>query len=161
VLEYRVTKYDPAFRDAIGAYTRDEWTAASDIGRSFGSVVLTPEEYQRVEDAYVAVALSFLSESRQSTLTVDGLENARNYPIDFSEGSTLCLERLGPVIRLVLREMFWCRLEGRTGYLHFGWDYYMYVGVPCPCPESQELARRLGLFVEEDSSPYKRDRQDA
>lgn len=36
---------------------RDEWTAASDIGRSFGGVILTAEEYRRVEDAYVAVAL--------------------------------------------------------------------------------------------------------
>ena len=62
---------------------------------------------------------------------------------------------LGPVIRSVLREEFWCRLEGPAGYLHFGWDFYMYVGVPYPCPKSQELARGLGLFVEEYPSPYK------
>jgi hypothetical protein len=154
VLEYRVTKYNPAFRDSSGAYTRDEWTAASDVGRSFGGLVLTPEEYQKVEDAYVAVALSFLRESGQSSLAVGGLED-RGYPIEFREGSVLGWEQLGPVIRSVLREEFWCLLEGQAGYLHFGRDYYMYVGVPYPCPGSQELARRLGLFVEEYPSPYK------
>jgi hypothetical protein len=157
VLEYRVTKYDPAFRDSRGYYTREEWTSVGDIGCSFGGVVLTPEKYHRVEDAYVAVALSFLRESGQSSLTVTSLENNRKYPIEFGEGSALGLEQLGPVIRLVLREKFWCRLEGPVSFLHFGWDYYLYVGVPYPCPESQELAKQRGMFVEELPSPYKRE----
>jgi hypothetical protein len=156
VLEYRITKYNPAFRDLRGAYSRDEWTAVGDIGRSFDGVVLTSEEYHRVEAAYVAVALSFLDESGQFSLTVSGLENSGKYPIEFGEGSTLSLEELGPVIRLVLREKVWCRLEGPTSFLHFGWDYYLYAGVPCACPSSQQLAKRMGLFVEEFSSPYKR-----
>jgi hypothetical protein len=155
VLEYRVTKYNPAFRDLSGAYLRNEWTSAGDVGRAFGGVVLTAEEYRRVEDAYVAVALSFLRESGQTTLTVSGLENTRRYPIGFAEGSAIGLEQLGSVIRLVLREEFWCRLEGPSSFLHFGWDYYMYVGVPFPCPASQELAEQLGLFTEKCPAPYK------
>ncbi|HWG41698.1 MAG TPA: hypothetical protein VN688_02855 [Gemmataceae bacterium] len=157
MLEYQITKYNPSFRDSSGAYTRDEWTSISDIGRSFGGVVLTATEYRRVEDAYVAVALSFLRESGQSALTVSGLENNRKYPIEFGEGSVLALEQLGTVIRLVLREKFWCRLEGLASFLHFGWDYYMYAGVPCSCPASQELAKKLRVFVEESPSPYKRE----
>lgn len=160
-MEYRVTKYDPGFRDPTGVYARDEWTAACDVGRSFGGVVLTPEEYQRVEDAHVAVALSFLRESGQLSLAVDGLENHQKRPIEFGEGAALGLNQLGPVIRSILREEFWCRLVGEACFLHFGWDYYTYVGVPRPCPASQELARRLGLFVEERPSPYKREGQKA
>jgi nucleoside-triphosphatase len=53
VFEYRVTKYDPAFRDRAGRYLREEWTSVGDIGRSFGGVVLTREEYRRVEVAHV------------------------------------------------------------------------------------------------------------
>ena len=64
------------------------------------------------------------------------------------------LKQLGSVIQLVLREEIWCRLECPTGFLHFGWDYYMYVGVPHLCPESLELAKRMGLFVDELKSPY-------
>jgi len=157
MLEYRVTKYNPAYRDPSGAFLVVEWTSASDLGHSFGDGVLTPDEYRRVEDAYVAVALSFLRVSGQMSLTVAALENKRRYPIRFSDGSAIGLEQLGSVIRLVLREEIWCRLDGPSGFLHFGWDYYMYIGVSYPCPESQELAEHLGLFVEEFPSPYKGD----
>ena len=54
----------------------------------------------------------------------------------------------------VLREELWCRLEGDRGFVHFGFDYYMYVGVASACPEAQRLAAQLGLFVEEMRSPY-------
>ena len=154
MLQYRITKYDPSFRDAGGRYTRDEWIMVGQIGQSFGGVVLTREDYQRVEDAYVAVALGFLGESGIASLTVKGLENSRARLIPFGEGSALGLEQVAEVIRRLLREELWCRLQGDEGFIHVGWDYYMYVGVPCPCPKSQQLARRSGLFVEELRSPY-------
>jgi hypothetical protein len=31
--EYRITKYNPIFRNNIGYYQRDEWTEYSDIER--------------------------------------------------------------------------------------------------------------------------------
>jgi hypothetical protein len=154
VLQYRVTKYDPTLRDSEGSYTRDEWRSASDVGRSFGGVVLSREAYQHVEDAYVAVAQSFLQEAGLSSLVVAGLENRRARVLTFGEGSTLSLEQVAEVTRRLLQEDFWCRLEGTTGFLHVGWDYYMYLGVPGPCPKSHELARRSGLFVEDYPSPY-------
>ena len=154
MLEYRISKYSPDFRDEMGAYTLDEWTSISDIGRSFGGVVLTLEEYCRVEDAYVAVALSFLQESGQSSLVVCGLENCHLRPMEFGEGSLFDAEQIGPVIRHILREEYWCRLEGPSSFLHIGWDYYMYIGVPCQCPDTHELARSLRLYLEVFPSPY-------
>ena len=73
--EYRVTKYNPAFRDSSGAYTGKEWISFGDIGRSFDGVKLTAEAYERVEDAYVAAAIAFLCESAVPHLAVRGLEN--------------------------------------------------------------------------------------
>jgi hypothetical protein len=154
LFEYRVTKYDPAFRDASGAYIRDEWTSVSDIGRSFGAAVLTCDAYQRVEDAYVAVALAFLREAGVSGLTIAGLENHSELPLSFGEGSLLLPEQTGEVIRQVLREKFWCRLDGRGAFIHLGYDYYMYVGVRRACPEAEQLAKELGLFAEPFPSPY-------
>lgn len=62
------------------------------------------------------------------------------------------------VIRLNLRETLWCKLEDAAGrFLHFGWDYYTYVGVPTPCPKACALASRRGLFVEPFKSPYRGD----
>jgi hypothetical protein len=152
--EYRITKYDPSFRDRAGAYTRDEWISVRDIGRSFGGVTLDGEEYERVEDAYVEVAMTFLREAGVSALRVEGLENQRGHVLNFREGSLLPLEHVGDALRRILREEFCCRFNAVNGFVHVGWDFYMYVGVRCPCPSAQARATELGLFVEEFRSPY-------
>ncbi len=156
MIEYRVTKYDPALRDARGAYIADEWTIFKDIGRTFGGVVLIEGEYLRVEQAYINSATAFLREGGINSLTVEGIENHKGLALEFGEGSVLSLERVGDVIRRILREEFWCRLECQGGFVHFGWDYYMYIGVPHRCPEAELLAEGLGLYPEEFSSPYKK-----
>ena len=154
VVEFRITKYDPAFRDETGAYTRDEWTAVGDIGRTFSGVELSESAYQRVEDAYAATAIAFMRESGVASLTISGLENGARLPLPFSEGALLNLRDAAAVLRQVLREEFWCRLEAEGGFIHLGYDYYMYIGVVRPCPEATALARQLGLFVEPFRSPY-------
>ena len=155
MIEYRVTKYNPALRDASGAYLVDDWTLVKDIGRAFGGVVLTEGEYRRVEQAYINSAICFLRAGGLNSLTAEGIENPKGLALDFGEGSVLSLEEVGDVIRQILREEFWCRLECQGGFLHFGWDYYMYIGVPHRCPEAELLAEGLGLFPEEFPSPYK------
>ena len=154
MFEYRVTKYDPAFRDAGGAHTRDEWIAVRDIGRSFNGTPLTNSEYQRVESAYTASALGFLLESGVSSLTVRGLENHRGAHLAFLDGDVISLEQVEAILSRVLREEFWCKLEGHNSFIHVGWDYYMFLGVPLACPKSEQLAASLGLFVEPFQSPY-------
>ena len=154
LFEYRVAKYDPAYRDWRGAYTREEWTAACQVGRVIGSNLLTPEEYACVENAYVAVALAFVHEAGGLKLRASGVENPGHSLLAPNEGERVREPRLGDLIRQLLREEFWCRLEGRRAFLHFGWDYYMYVGVARLCPKAHELAAALGLFVEEFASPY-------
>jgi hypothetical protein len=154
VHEYRVTKYNPAFRDYSGAYTKVEWTMFRQIGQTFSGVVLTSDEYESVEEAHIQAALSFLRESGLLSMRVAGLENHRMQPLDFQNDSVLPLERIGAIIRQILREEYWCRLEGSDGFLHFGWDYDMYIGVPHLCPTARARATKLGLFVEEFASPY-------
>ena len=63
------------------------------------------------------------------------------------------LEQLAEVIRLILREKFWCRLEAAGGFLHFGYDYYLYLGVPHRCPAAERTASELGLYVEVFDQP--------
>lgn len=72
-----VTKYDPALRDANGAYLADKWILFKQIGSAFGDVVLTEAEYLRVERAYINSAIAFLRESGFDSLTVEGIENPR------------------------------------------------------------------------------------
>ena len=87
-------------------------------------------------------------------MTVTGLENYAGIPLDFGEGAALSLSDAASVIRRVLRERFWCRLEADDGFVHLGYDYYMYVGVRRVCPSALNLAEQLGLFVEPMRSSY-------
>jgi len=153
VKEYRITKYGPALREPNGEYQGDDWIMFGQIGQTFGGVVLAEQEYKRVENAYVKVAIAFLSESGIATLRVVGLENSHRQPLEFAEGSILPIEKLSDVFGLILREEVWCRLQADGGFVHFGWDYYMYIGVPSRCPAAEQTASELGLYVEEFNSP--------
>ncbi len=155
MFEYRITKYEPALRDARGAYTRDEWMSFGDIGQTFGGQVLSCGEYRRLEDAYVSAALAFLREAEVKALTVEGME-AHGSPPPVAAGDSVGLSEISEIIRRVLREEFWCRLEGAAAFVHIGYDYYMYVGVSGACPEAERLSQRLGLYVEAFRSPYGR-----
>lgn len=154
MFQYRVTKYDPANRDARGAYVPDEWTSIRDIGRVFSGEVLTQLDYRQIEDAYAGSAVAFLREAEIQSLAVRGLENHLGTPLQFAEGAALSVSEIGAVIRRLLREEFRCRLEGTEAFIHIGWDYYMYFGVPSSCAGAQALAEKLGLFVEPFVSPY-------
>ena len=152
MFEYRITKYDPSVRNSGGTYT--EWTSVSDVGRSFNGTPLTMPKYRRVERAYVVSAVEFLRESGVESLTVRCLENRGDAVLTFGNGDVVSLEQIATIIPQLLREEFWCKLEGSDSFVHIGWDYYMYVGVPRPCAISQQLAASLGLFVESFRSPY-------
>jgi hypothetical protein len=132
-----------------------------DIGKTYSGVLFTREEYERVEEAYVQAALSFLRESGLSSIRVAGIENHSKQPLDFDNNSVLPLDRIGEIIRRTLREEIYCRLEGSECFIHFGWDYYMYIGVPHPCPTAQRRAAELGLYVEEFASPVRESLEEA
>lgn len=145
-LEYRVTKYDPTRRDATGAYQAAEWTSFAEVGE-----LISEDAYLRVEDAYVAAAVAFWTETGTPALFARGVENGGDA---IAEGGPVSGDLLPELVRRVLREEMWCRVEGDGYFLHFGHDYYAYVGVSRECPEARALAAASGLFVEEMISPH-------
>jgi len=151
--QYRITKYDPAYRDAAGHYTLDEWYLHSQIGEVFGGVTLTEKEYLQVESAYVTAALHFHDEAGQPNVFAVGVEDHKNLGAPM-EGALIPRELLPEICRAMLREEYWCRIEGGDFFIHFGWDYYMYVGASTPCPASLAQAQDLHLFPEPLISPY-------
>lgn len=152
--QYRVTKYDPAFRDASGAYTKQDWTSFSDIGRVFGDRTLSREDYLRVESAYIDIAMGFIAEDGARSLCAIGVENHGGFAHAPKEGDVVSSGDLAAVCRSILRDEYWCRLEADGRYLHFGYDFYLYVSVKNQCAGSIQAAAGLGLFVEEFASPY-------
>jgi len=51
--KYRITKYNPSFRDDNGAYLKDDWISISEIGETFDAGELTLDEYKKTEDGYI------------------------------------------------------------------------------------------------------------
>ena len=152
--QYRVTKYDPALRSTDGTYPLDDWTSRSDIGKLFGGALLTEDSYLSTEHAYLQAASAFLAEAKILQLKIVGLENYNERPHAPSAGSTVESADVPTLLRSLLREEFWCKLEGPSSFIHVGYDYYMYVGVPHECTNASVLTRSLGLFVETFHSPY-------
>ncbi len=152
--EYRVTKYNPQWRDAKGVFCKEDWTSICDIGKTIAGRRITESEYMQIESAYVDSALRFLELAQIPALKVCGLED-HNDAAKIAEGEELATRDLAPVLRDVLREKYWCRLE-RTGeaFVHVGYDYYMYIGVAVPDALAIQYARDRGLFVEAFRSPY-------
>lgn len=164
--QWRVTKYDPARRDEQGYYLPDDWTFFAQVGQVIGGRQLTHQDYLRVESAYVGTALRFMAEAGLTGLEVVDLQTHGQAHEDYLQGISLLPSSLKPgalvgggalegLIRLNLREALWCKLEAPNAfYLHFGWDYYMYIGSISPSPQAIGFARGSGLFVEEKPSPH-------
>jgi hypothetical protein len=171
---YRITKYNPEFRDIQGAYLSNDWTSVCDIGKQFDSGELNTGASLEAEERYVNTVLYLWQIAQCPPLYVTDLEtNALRHNKAHLTGlpellrdvahepvpkkNQVLLDRVivARVVRLILRELIWCKLEANTGFnLHFGWDYYMYcVGVELDT-EHRNAITDIGLFVEEFHSPY-------
>lgn len=164
---YRICKYDPAFRDERGFYQRDEWTSISDIGRSFGGVVLDVQTYLAMENAYVGALREFMADAGVSSLRVVSLKPAvdldalRRYGLpdaeeltrlasELREDSELSGVTLDQVCRLSLREVLWCRLEWPGRFVaRASDDYYLHIGTTAPSERAIAKTLESGLFVHE------------
>ena len=166
---YRITKYNPKYRDLSGAYKKDEWTSYSDIGATFANEILSAKEYLNIENAYVRSISLFMDDTGDASLIVTALEkhqapqeddalfdpkllNAyQSLDVNESVNKNGALE----VARVALRDYLWCKLESEHMFIHFGYDYYMYIGTLKKPSSILPQIESLGLFVERiDESPY-------
>ncbi len=147
--EFRITKYNPDKRDASGAYLdHDEWTSFTEVGTK-----LSEKEYHAVELNYIEAAIDLVSDQQIKELTVLGLED-HNRSSNLTEGSKIEGREIEEVLRSLLREEYWCRLESEEAFIHIGWDYYMFVGVSEVRAETKESILDRGLYIEDSISPY-------
>lgn len=166
--QWRITKYNPAFRDQDGAYMKDEWISSSDIGQTFNGKELTLNEYLEVEKAYVHAVMEFLKESKLTSLRVIQLQIHHEFIPDKSsllyeeafhlpivEDAVIHEKDIPTVCKMVLRDYIHCHFVSMGQFfVHFGWDYYMYIGSNQPCNNAIKFAQNNKLFVEDYPSPY-------
>jgi hypothetical protein len=161
MLCYRITKYDPAYRDLQGRYLRDEWTSYNDVGKNFVDGILSYGAYVKVENAYLCTIIMFMECNSVYRLRIKNMERhtsvsqlPNNKDLYLKNNMYLDRPDVIKVSRLILREQMWCKLEANNMYIHFGYDYYMYIGTDKPCNSMYEKVLQYGLFVELCPSPY-------
>jgi len=167
--QWRVTKYNPDFRDENGYYTLiEEWTCPSEIGKTINGKVFTLDEYLQIEAAYINSAIKFIEESGINSLRILRLEcniseedrTSLLYEKEFEklvlkEDLLVNKNEIRLICKMVLRNFLWCELFSKDNFfVHFGWDYYMYIGSFVNCSTAIEFAENNGLFVEKIQSPH-------
>ncbi len=152
---YRISKYNPIFRREDGSYWKNEWTDYSCIGSSFDGAVLSRAEYLSTEDKYTSCISDIMSRAGVEKLRIKDLEKGDTKI--WKNGRYLCGDRLKCMCRSCLRSQCWCRLIGKKFYLHFGYEFYIYIGCTL-CPEIVSLiCEQRGLFCDIiKESPYSR-----
>ena len=150
VREYRITKYNPSNR-INGVYTGDEWTSFSDIGKVFDGTVLSQDAYLITENAYIDCCIELIEKAKISRLYI---EQAQYYTENIRFPSSICTtEEIRQVITACLREQCCLKLTSNDFFIHFGYDYYMYIGSSLFAESVIETATHYGLYCEEYSSP--------
>lgn len=156
--EYRITKYNPKYRNVKGVFEREEWISYSDIGQVFNGTKLTANEYVAKEEKYISGILLMMACENVKTMFLKNVEiNSCDFEATFGvrEGAALDVSEIPALCRLILREHIWAKLESERMFVHFGYDFYMYIGVANKCDDVLAKISDLGLYVEEYRSPYK------
>lgn len=157
---WRITKYNPEFRDESGAYLLDEWTSFADIGKDYNGLKLSTSEYERYEKAYIDSILRLMECNQIEKLKIIELEiyeeeNVNELINNLKEGMILSKEEIEIVVQHVLREKIWCKLVlDEMFYVHFGYDYNMYIGSNIKCEDAMKDIKDKKMFIESLKSPY-------
>ena len=141
--KYRITKYNPKYRDINDVFLLNTWTSWSDIGRKYEEYednILTLKEYLLTETQYVKVILAILKSKNIKKLKIQELEKYRNvfelekllkssnillnqnekYIVSsISNDKEYDLKDIETIITLILRDCFWCVLKAlKIGRAH-------------------------------------------
>jgi len=163
----RITKYNPDNRDKNGFYSKDEWSSIGDVGKRFGGKEFTLDEYLCYEERYLGAIIDIMRENNVESLRVESLEKSnyvnhsdfyepatKEYFESIKENMLIPKQKIPQVAKFVLREMIWCKLVSDKMFLHFGYDYYMYIGSKQLADETLQSIVSNSLFVESMVSPY-------
>lgn len=168
MVRYRISKYNPLYRDENGNYTKDEWTAISDIENYINGEKLSLEEYLDTESKYIKILDSILDELSIEYLYVMELEGQRDSINDeyvfngftkdivqmissLKEGQELNRQEISYIVKGMLREIIWCGLYSKTVHVIIKSGFDFYINIICPKLSESIIknAIREGIYVEE------------
>ncbi len=166
--EYRITKYNPKYRNELGHFIRGDWTSYNDIGKICNDVLITYEDYLKVENQYINTIVEIMSSLKMNEISL--VEREKNHTKLYDKKTTKEMKRLNrklkrrnavfiseipDLCRLILREYAWAKIESKKMFVHFCYDYYMYIGLEEQYEYVIDKVKYIGLFIEQMESPYK------
>ena len=82
-------------------------------------------------------------------------QNANEFLSKIWIGKAVTVQEVRELAKLTLRNAIWCKLGFKKQFfVHFGYDYYMYIGASKDCTKAKEVVKETGLFIEDFKSPY-------
>lgn len=161
-----VTKYSPIFRDELGYYQKEEWTAMSDVGKIYDGKIFTYEEYLEAEAKYVNAVFLTMDFFKSKQLTIKhifklkNLKKVKRFKDEKLYKNMLCFnaddviegkDEIEHLVKLRLREYIgelevWVDKRTRTEIL-FGFDYYMYIKTNRDITELCDEIEKNGLYT--------------
>ena len=168
---YRISKYDPMYRDKQGIYTLDEWTSWSDIGKVYQGRTFTKDNYLKTESLYCDVIYEILSRQGVRTLEVRDLESPLSLPETsrflseeslqlteeechiiqiIQENQQVSIEKIKVYVKLLLRDCFWCILADTESdaRVSVGYDYYVHLTCDTLDQAQIDACEKLGIYME-------------
>lgn len=164
--KWRITKYNPIFRNPDGLYIKEDWSTIWEIGKTFNGRKITIEDYLNLENDYANTALDLLSSAGLDRLRVKELSKTFDTiphlstpiiekPIKLIENNWLDVNDIEKVIKMMLREAVHCKLVyPYKFYVHIGWDFYMYIGANLDKTRAENIVTNHSLYLEDSESPY-------
>lgn len=147
-VRYRLSKYNPIFRDKNGAYTKDEWTSFGDISSTFEGKIFTKSEYLLVENNYISSILNIIKKVEAKKIKLKKQE-PKKYRGEIAFILPEQEAEVSKIIQSILREEFWAILESSEVVVEFGYDYYIYLTVNSLFNDwLYKLAERYSLFID-------------
>ena len=149
---YRVTKFNPKFR-VDGKYLIDDWTSIADVGKIYSGQQLTMQKYEETEQNYIDFVKNTLQICDINELEIIQLEKYVGH-LKWKNQQLINLQQISSFMKDCLREKCWAKLETNDFFLHFGYDYYIYIGTNLNEKVLQKLCCQYDLFIEKYKSPY-------
>ena len=171
--KYNISKYNPEFKDDLGRYLKEDWTAVSDIGKAFDGMVLSPEDYLDMESNYIKAIYEILDFYNLKSLNVQDVRKSFKYDrfielinerkVVYNEDllklynnlesiKILEYQEIGLFCRLLLREDIGAKVfYPRKLKIFICYDYLLGIHSNRYIEKVIPRIKDLGLFVEEFS----------
>jgi len=157
-----INKYRPSLMRR-GRYLSEDWGSCSDISKTYNGIILTREEYLRVEASYISAVRAVCSlanvpglcahkvehwDVNSETLRRNNLDDVIDGTPAPADGEPIAGPRIDNAFRRCLREVGWLEfVVPKSFVIHFGYDYRVLIGLAQDPSPLEGLMRDLGLFM--------------